>query len=144
MFRQESGQQNLMLDVLAKALEFAYIGINAKQTSNQRQIAVSWCFPPSTWFKLNSDGSSLGNPGKAGGGGLIRNDKGEWLKGYARNVGYSTSVAAELWALCDGLRLCITLKLPVVIIELDAKLIVGHLQKSDGHQNCIDVIVKLS
>ena len=79
-----------------------------------------------------------------GGGGLIRNDKGEWLKGYARNVGYSTSVASELWPLRDGLRLCITLKLPVVIIELDAKLIVGLPQKSDGHQNCIDVIVKLS
>ena len=87
-----------MLDVLAKASEFVYIGINAKQTSNRRQIAISWCFPPPSWFKLNSDGSSLGNSGKEGGGGLIRNDKGEWLKGYARNVGYSTSVAVELWA----------------------------------------------
>ena len=141
VFRQESGQQNLMLDVLAKALEFACIGIMAKQTSNRRQIAISWCFPPPTWFKLNSDGYSLGNPGKAGGGGLIWNDKGEWLKGYARNVGYSTSVASELWPLRDGLRLCIALKLPVVIIELDAKLIVGLLQKSDGHQNCIDALV---
>ena len=69
----------------------------------------------------------LGNLGKAGGGGLIRNDKGEWLEGYARNVGFSTSVAAELWALRNGLRLCIALKLPAVIIELDAKLIVDLL-----------------
>ena len=28
-----------------------------------------------------------------------------------------------------------------MIIELDAKLIVGLLQKSDGHQNCIDALV---
>ena len=130
-----------MPDVLVKASEFAYIGINAKQTSNRRQIAVSWCFPPPSWFKLNSDGSSLGNSGKAGGGGLIRNDRGEWLKGYARNVGYSTSVAVELWALHDGLRLCIALKLLAMIIELDAKLIVDLLQKSDGHRNCIDALV---
>ena len=130
-----------MPNVLAKASKFAYIGINAKQTSNQRQIAVSWCFPPSSWFKFNLDGSSLGNSGKASGGGLIRNDKGEWLKGYARNVGYSTSVAVELWALCDGLRLCIALKLPAMIIELDAKLIVDLLQKFDGHRNCIDALV---
>ena len=130
-----------MPDVLTKASEFAYIGINAKQTSNRRQIVVSWCFPPPSWFKLNSDGSSLGNSGKAGGGGLIRNDKGEWLKGYARNVGYSTSVAVELWALRDSLRLCIALKLPAMIIELDVKLIVDLLQKSDGHQNCIDALV---
>ena len=106
VFRQESGQQNLMLDVLAKALEFAYIGIMAKQTSNRRQIAISWCFPPPTWFKLNSDGFSLGNPGKAGGGGLIRNDRGEWLKGYARNVGYSTIVAVELSSLHSSQASC--------------------------------------
>nr|POE91645.1 putative ribonuclease h protein [Quercus suber] len=92
-------------------------------------------------FKLNSNGSSLGNSGKAGGGGLIQNDKGEWLKGYARNVGFSTSVFAELWALHDGLRLCIALKLPAMIIELDAKLIVDPLQKSNGHRNCIDALV---
>ena len=50
-------------------------------------------------------------------------------------------MASELWPLRDGLRLCIALKLPVMIIELDAKLIVGLLQKSDGHQNCIDALV---
>lgn len=71
VFRQENGQRNLKSNVLAKAMEFAYLGIHAKQTSNRRQIAINWCFPPPTWFKLNSDGSSLGNLGKAGGGGLI-------------------------------------------------------------------------
>ena len=79
VFRHENGQRNLKFDVLVEATEFAYIGLNANQTSTRRQIAISWQFPPLTWFKLNSDGSSLGNPGKAGGGGLIRNDKGEWL-----------------------------------------------------------------
>ncbi|KAF3946154.1 hypothetical protein CMV_027546 [Castanea mollissima] len=133
VFRHEKGQQNLKFDVLTKATEFSYIGLNAKHTSTRRQIVVRWGFPHSTWFKLNSDGSSLGNPRKVGGGGLIRNDKEEWLKGYARNFGFSTSVATILWVLRDGLRLCISLKLLVVIIELDAKLIVDLLQKPDGH-----------
>ena len=56
-------------------------------------------------------------------------------------MGFSSSVAAELWALRDGLRLCIALKLPTVIIELDAKLIVDLLQNPDGHRNCIDALV---
>jgi len=47
----------------------------------------------------------------------------------------------ELWALRDGLRLCIALKIPIVIIKLDAKLIVDLLQKEDGRQNCIDALV---
>ena len=90
---------------------------------------------------MNIDGSSLGNPGLAGGGGLIRNDKGEWVKGFARAIGSTTSVAAELWALRDGIRLCITLKLPAVEIELDSKLVVDLMKKELDHPNGIDILV---
>ncbi|KAK9999079.1 hypothetical protein SO802_018682 [Lithocarpus litseifolius] len=48
---------------------------------------------------MNSDGFSLGNPGLAGRGGLIRNDKGEWIRGYARAIGSTTSAAVELWCI---------------------------------------------
>ena len=109
--------------------------------TTHRSIQVRWTKPRLSWHKLNLDGSSIGNPGRAGGGGLIRDDKGVWVKGYARNIGHTTSVAAELWALRDGLRLCSALKIPAVIIELDAKLIVDLLQKEEGHQNCIDAFV---
>ena len=141
LFRNERVQDNLKPTVLAKAVEFAYIGINEKLNTTHRSIQVRWTKPPLSWQKLNSDGSSIGNPGRAGGGGLIHDDKGVWVKGYARNIGHITSVAAELWALCDGLRLCSALKIPDVIIELDAKLIVDLLQKEEGHQNCIDALV---
>lgn len=83
----------------------------------------------------------MGNPGRASGGGLIRDDKGVWIKGYARNIDHTTNATAELWALRDGLRLCSALKLPTMIIELDAKIIVDLLQKEDSHQNCIDALV---
>ena len=39
------------------------------------------CIPPLNWVKLNSDGPSLGNPGQAGGGGLIRDSNGVWIRG---------------------------------------------------------------
>ena len=104
-------------------------------------ICVSWSMPPLNWCKVNSDGSALGNPERAGGGGLIRNDKGEWIRGYARAIGCTTSVADELWALRDGIRLCIALKLPAVVFELDAKLIVDLLQKEENHPNCIGTSV---
>nr|POE52598.1 hypothetical protein CFP56_53051 [Quercus suber] len=73
--------------------------------------------------------------------GLIRNDKGEWIKGYARAIGLTTSVAAELWASGDGIKLCISLKIPAVITDLDAQLVVDLLEKNDGHPNGIGALV---
>ena len=90
---------------------------------------------------MNSDGSSMGNPGLAGGGDLIRNQEGERVKGCARAIGCATSVAAELWALRDGIRLCISLKLPAIFFELDAKLVVDLLKKDMEKSNGIDVLV---
>ncbi|KAK9993202.1 hypothetical protein SO802_022905 [Lithocarpus litseifolius] len=132
---------NLKAASLARATEFLYLGINRKQIRTKHIIQVRWHYPPPNWFKLNTDGSSLGNLGLAGGGGLIRSEKGEWVKGFARAIGNTTSVAAELWALRDGIRLCIALKLPAVVIELDSKLVVDLLKKELNNPNDIDVLV---
>jgi len=83
----------------------------------------------------------LGNPGKAGGGGLICNHHGEWVCGYSRAIGHTTSVAAELRALRDGINLCVELNLLSVLIELDAKLVVELLQKDEGSFNSNDTIM---
>ena len=137
----ELNHQDLKAETLAKATEFLYLGINGKQVRTKQKIQVRWLCPPPNWFKLNTDGTSLGNPGLAGGGGLIRNEKGDWVKGFARVIGTTTSVAAELWALRDGIRLCIALKLQVVVIELGSKLAVDLLKKELNNPNDIDVLV---
>lgn len=141
IFRNERPQRNLKDEVLWKASEFAFIGINKKQARTCTKIKVNWIKPPLNWFKLNLNGLSLGNPRLAGRGGLIWNDKGEWIKCYARAVELTANVAMELWASRDGIRLCISLKLPAVIIELDVQLIVDLLKKDDGHPNSIDALV---
>ena len=93
------------------------------------------------WYKVNSDESALGNLGLAGGGGLIRNDKGEWIRGYARAIGSTTSVAAELWALRVGICLCLALNLQAVVFELDAKLVIDLLNKEENSMNGNEIIV---
>lgn len=72
---------------------------------------------------------------------MIRNENGEWVKGFARVIRIATSVAAELWALRDGNRLCISLKIPAIVIELDAKLVVDLMKIDLGNPNGIDVMV---
>ncbi|KAG4906699.1 hypothetical protein JHK82_055346 [Glycine max] len=58
--------------------------------------------PPDQWFKLNIDGSSLGNLGASGFGGIIRDSLGSFIIGFSGYCGHTTSVHAELFA--SGLR----------------------------------------
>ena len=73
---------------------------------------------------MNSDGSVINNPDKAGGGGLFRDHEGNWVKGYARGIGHTNSFLAELWALRDGLNIAREMGVSNLIIELDALSIV--------------------
>ncbi|KAK4383132.1 hypothetical protein Sango_2806500 [Sesamum angolense] len=57
---------------------------------------------PRRWFKLNTDGSSLGNPGLAGAGGIIRDSAGHVHLAYQFALGTGTSVLAELTAVWRG------------------------------------------
>ena len=58
-------------------------------------IAVRREKPPLNWYKLNTDGASCGNPGRARGGGVIRGSVGNWIRGFVRYIGYTTSIIAE-------------------------------------------------
>ena len=52
--------------------EFFAIGLEARSKPAKTIIPVGWEKPSWGWLKLNSDGSAINNPGKAGGGGLFR------------------------------------------------------------------------
>ena len=67
----------------------------------------------------------MGNLGKTeGGGGLIHDFHGRWIKGFMRYIGISTSIIAEFWALRDGLMLASQLGITHLVVGLDAKVIV--------------------
>ena len=39
------------------------------------------------FIMLNMDGSSLGNPGRAGAKGLLQDSSGKWISGFSLNLG---------------------------------------------------------
>ncbi|XP_030929600.1 uncharacterized protein LOC115955566 [Quercus lobata] len=96
----ENGISNPKLDkaCLGQAREFHFCVSKINQVTSKIPFPVSWNKPSFGWHKLNTDGASIGNPGKAGGGGVIRDCHGDWVKGYSRSIGYTTSVLAE-WSL---------------------------------------------
>ena len=52
---------------------------NNPSKSSRIQVHVKWSKPHPGWVKLNTDGSVFGDPKKAGGGGIIRNNEGDWV-----------------------------------------------------------------
>ena len=93
-------------------------------------------------MKLNTDGSSLGNPRAAGGGGVIRDWSGNWIVGFSRKIGIAMSLLAKLWAIQDGLMLCFDRSLAMVEVELDAKVVVDMLTNPQYSNIVIASLIK--
>ena len=131
---------NLNLHSLCMKVATEYFCCVGKGPASKRHfvIPICWDKPQEGWFKLNSDGASLGNPGKAGGGGLIRDSCGRWIKGYMRYIGISTSIIAEFWALRDGLKLASQLGITHLAVELDAKVDVDLILSNRSYTSLLN------
>ncbi|KAF6141065.1 hypothetical protein GIB67_006510 [Kingdonia uniflora] len=67
---------------------------------------VRWVYPLGG-FKLNTDGSSILNPGPCGGGGVVRDWVGNFVYGYTMSFGEGTNTITEVLALLYGLKACV-------------------------------------
>lgn len=70
--------------------------------------------------------------------GLLGKPMESGLEDTLERLGLLLSVATELWAIRDGINLCLSLYLPA---ELDAKLAVDLLSKTAASFNAIDIIM---
>ena len=133
--------QNLGHEIFHEAMEYEHC-VKLPQLASVQVIKwIRWEKPEVGWFRLNSDGSALGNPGPARSGGLIRNGEGEWVCGYARKIGTTTSFAAELWGLRGRILQCLNLQLPAIEIEIDAKSIVELLNNPRAAERVVSTLV---
>ncbi|KAL0016946.1 hypothetical protein SO802_004015 [Lithocarpus litseifolius] len=110
---------------LKQAIEYVYYVGKSFRTIQVRYSNVKWNKPMEGWGKLNSDEASLGNLGRAGGGRLIQDHRGGWVRGYTRNIGFTTIVIAKFWALRDRLKLALQLGVDCLEVELNAKVVVN-------------------
>jgi hypothetical protein len=94
---------------------------------------VIWTRPPGDTVKINTDGTAKGKPGTASAGGVLRNGSGSWVAGFAHNLGITTSLSAELWAIYQGLRLAKDLGYDDVILEVDSQIAYRALTHGTSH-----------
>lgn len=98
------------------------------ETLPKTKKLIRWITPPDGWVKLNVDGASHRNPGTTGGGGVLRNQNSQWIRGFTANFGTCSSVKAELLALLQGLRMAWMYGVKKLIIEVDSMSVFNQMQ----------------
>ncbi|XP_043697757.1 uncharacterized protein LOC122648611 [Telopea speciosissima] len=101
---------------MARALKICIAKPTARNT-----VEVRWRHPPLGWWKLNIDGSSLGNPGSLGAGGILCDHKRAVLMCFAEYQGVGTNFKAEMGAFFSGIRRACDLKADKLWIECDSE-----------------------
>ena len=109
---------------LKKGVEYFAIVPNEPNKPSRVQVQVKWNKPLTGQVKLNTDGTIHGNQSKVGGGGVLRSCSGDWIGGFARKMGSTSSTMAELWALKDRLTMAKHMGIENICIEMDAEFIV--------------------
>lgn len=80
----------------------------SRQTSHMVCIEqlIWWRTPSDHFIKLNTDGSTEGNPDWAGAGGLLCDSCGGWKVGFVRYIDITSAIVVELWMMLhDELRI---------------------------------------
>ncbi|XP_054801443.1 uncharacterized protein LOC129305437 [Prosopis cineraria] len=75
-----------------------FSGMRKTMLMNQDRSFTRWISPKPSWIRLDIDGSVLPNE-DASCGGLIRDDLGNWIKGFTKSLCYHPTTTAELLAL---------------------------------------------
>ena len=119
-FKQQSLNPNLVQVVEMQTRELMYCVLEPNTRKDILLRQVQWLKPAAGWHKLNTDGLVVNSSGLAGCGGLLRDSVGQWVVGFTKSISVNSSIVAELWALREGLGICLERGFSTVEIELDA------------------------
>ncbi|MQM15087.1 hypothetical protein Taro_048024 [Colocasia esculenta] len=130
--RLHRSEQELILE-LTKApnpneLQILY-GLSYVPKCSVKMLKLIRWIPPIHDFSLNIDGACQGNPGECGGGGCIRDSQGSVHVAFSHYYGEGTGMIAEIRALCDGLRLAISLGYKVSIVYSNSQVFLKSISE---------------
>ncbi|KAG6658896.1 hypothetical protein CIPAW_04G193300 [Carya illinoinensis] len=115
-------------DILRNQSRLWYLDLKG---NNFQGLIPKWMFNPECGrLKLNVDGSSMGNPGAAGAGGVLRDSKGDLLMAFSVHLGTGSSNYAEVMSLIHGLRRIKMMGVAHIDLESDSMMVVRWLKAS--------------
>ncbi|XP_040986411.1 14.7 kDa ribonuclease H-like protein [Juglans microcarpa x Juglans regia] len=106
------------------ALSDCEIKVWGSDAHRRRSYELYWKKPSVGRIKLNIDGSSLGNPGASGAGGVLWASYGNIVLAFSKNLDAGTNTSAELRAMVFGLRYCRDMGFQGIDVESDLQVCV--------------------
>ncbi|XP_041003911.1 uncharacterized protein LOC121249264 [Juglans microcarpa x Juglans regia] len=101
------------------------LNIELKVHRRKRMQIIQWHRLKHGWFKLNVDGSSKGNSGKAGAGGILPDAEGKMIFAFSSPLEHGTNNYAEFMALFLGVRKICLYGLDKIEIEMNSQIAVN-------------------
>ncbi|CAN1837534.1 Putative ribonuclease H protein At1g65750 [Linum perenne] len=106
------------------------LGREAPGLARQTQL-IAWRPGDEGWSTLNTDGSRICHTGATSIGGLIRDEKGGFLRAFCANIGTCSITRAEIKAIVEGLKIAWHIGIRKIAIQSDSKAAVTILQNSE-------------
>lgn len=100
------------------------VSIVEKCSHDVKVTSITWKKPAADFYKLNTDGSALQNPGSIGGGGILRDHHGNLIYAFSTPFGIGTNNQAEVKAAIFGVTWCIQHGYTKLILEVDSALLI--------------------
>ena len=117
--------------------------------STAPKVRAHWVPPQPGWVKLNTDGSYIAATGAAGGGMILRDDRGEIIYSACRELRTcDNALEAELAACREGLELALHRSNLPILVELDSaeavSMITAREMDRSSHRALIEEICTLA
>ncbi|CAJ2650982.1 unnamed protein product [Trifolium pratense] len=100
-----------------------FFKINIHHVRPPKIIEVLWQPPMFGWYKCNTDGASLGNPGIAACSGIFRNHRGEMVSCFSKHLGLANALFAEAMGVILAIEHAYAQNWSHLWIESDSKLV---------------------
>ncbi|CAN1756679.1 Putative ribonuclease H protein At1g65750 [Linum perenne] len=107
------------------------LGREAPGLARQTQL-IAWRPGEEGWATLNTDGSRLHRSGATAIGGLIRDERGKFVRAFCANVGDCSITRAELRAIVEGVKMAWNLGFRKVAVQTDSRAAIAILQTGIG------------
>ncbi|CAN0870349.1 Putative ribonuclease H protein At1g65750, partial [Linum grandiflorum] len=109
---------------------------------NRQTQMIGWRPGDEGWFTLSTDGSLRSPQRMSAAGGVIRDDRGSFVKAFTMNLGCYSITRAEMRGIVEGLKLAWSLGIRRIRVQTDSAAAIAILSNSSSldHQHAILVV----